>query len=510
MAGLVRQMKFRQFSKALQMLGAACVVLTSGCATAFVRSKNTVAPQHVFPATAFDGQLFWNSGIKGEPLFATVDPNAKNGPVMRVAYGVGAIIDLPFSIVFDTILLPMDLTQSGTSAEDGPKGEPSTPQELSARAAQFIGRGIRVVEKPGQMHAEAGPFGPTDMVTYEGELRVYTGVLQAVLNNQIILAPPEAAPKTFRVRGLFRANDGQFVDAELNYATSVQISVDRVQRVEFVDRFAERDLSKFRMQTVEIPMSAEIKELYRFMHEFHLFQNVLRFQWAESDIDIARSASMRPLVDMGLEQAGFDPESLRIQWLDPGRLFWMKWETFPQGQGRYSKQGHLVLQIDGGSLKELFRDSIYAYGSGGMLDSSKVDLDIRYDPSIRELSLVRTTVLRGSSDEKRLFMEDQLTTDQGDTIYFGENSTQTVWRYRIENGRLRFVSGDYSAQLPKERSVLDVAEAFQTSAAKLRRLNPKLNDTDRVSGTLVLEDRIGPYAHQNDDGICRDQPCSKQ
>jgi len=206
MAGLVRQMKVRQYSKALQMLGAACVVLTSGCATAFVRSKHTVAPQHVFPATAFDGQLFWNSGFKGEPLFATVDPNAKNGPVRRVAYGVGAIIDLPFSIVFDTILLPMDLTQSGTSAEDGPKGEPSTPQELSARAAQFIGRGIRVVEKPGQMHVEAGPFWPPDMVTYEGKSRVYTGVLQAVLNNQIVLAPPEAAPKTFRVRGLFREN----------------------------------------------------------------------------------------------------------------------------------------------------------------------------------------------------------------------------------------------------------------------------------------------------------------
>ena len=265
---------------------------------------------------------------------------------------------------------------------------------------------------------------------------------------------------------------------------------------------AERDLTHYRIQTVEIPMSAEIKELYGFMHEFHLFQNVLRFQWAESDIDIARSASMRPLVDMGLEQAGFDPESLRIQWLDPGRLVWMKWETFPQGQGRYSKQGHLVFQIDGGSLKELFRDSIYAYGSGGMLDSSKVDLDIRYDPSIQELSLVLTTVQRGSSDEKRLFMEDHLTTDQGNTIYFGEGRTQTVWRYRIENGRLRFVSGDYSAQLPKERSVLDVAEAFQTSAAKLRRLNPKLMDTDRVSGTIVLEDLIGPYAHQNDDGIC--------
>ncbi len=108
------------------MFGAACVVITSGCATTFVRSESTVAPQHVFPATAFDGQFFWNSGVKGEPLFATGDPKAKNGAVARVAYGFGAIIDLPFSIVFDTILLPIDLTRSGTPAEDrGTKGEPN-------------------------------------------------------------------------------------------------------------------------------------------------------------------------------------------------------------------------------------------------------------------------------------------------------------------------------------------------------------------------------------------------
>src|SRR5258706_258780 len=119
-------MKFRQVSEALPMFGAACVVITSGCATTFVRSESTVAPQHVFPATAFDGQFFWNSGVKGVPLFATVDPKAKNGAVPRFAYGYGAITDLPFSIVFDTMLLPIDLTRSGTPAEDkGTKGEPA-------------------------------------------------------------------------------------------------------------------------------------------------------------------------------------------------------------------------------------------------------------------------------------------------------------------------------------------------------------------------------------------------
>jgi len=104
------------------------------------------------------------------------------------------------------ILLPMDLAQPGTLAADGTKGEPRAPPELSGRAAQVIGRSIRVVEKPGQMHVEAGRLGPQDMVTCEGESRVLTGLLQAVQSNQIILAPPEmrtratAKDSTRRVR----------------------------------------------------------------------------------------------------------------------------------------------------------------------------------------------------------------------------------------------------------------------------------------------------------------------
>jgi hypothetical protein len=109
---------------------------------------------------------------------------------------------------------------------------------------------------------------------------------------------------------------------------------------------AEFDLAKHRIQTVEIAMPPGLEELYGWMNEYHLFNNVMRFEWSKLDIAVARSASMRPSADRGLEQAGFDPESLEIQWLDSGRLIWLRWETFPQGQGRYSKQGHLILQVD--------------------------------------------------------------------------------------------------------------------------------------------------------------------
>jgi uncharacterized protein YceK len=107
-------MKLNRLTKAFYIIGAASLLFTSGCATAFVRPKSTVEPRHVFPATAFDGQLFWRSGVRGEPLFATADPKERLNPVARFACGVGCIFDLPFSVVFDTILLPFDLTRGRT------------------------------------------------------------------------------------------------------------------------------------------------------------------------------------------------------------------------------------------------------------------------------------------------------------------------------------------------------------------------------------------------------------
>lgn len=85
------------------------MLLMSGCATALVRSKDAVEHRHVYPATVLDAKFFWDAGLKGEPLFVSADPKARNGPVKRVAYGVGAIVDAPFSVAFDTLLLPVDL-----------------------------------------------------------------------------------------------------------------------------------------------------------------------------------------------------------------------------------------------------------------------------------------------------------------------------------------------------------------------------------------------------------------
>ena len=122
---MLGHMKLHRLTKVFRIMGATSLLITSGCATVFVRSKSIVDPQHVFPATAFDGQFFWRSGIQGEPLFATVDPKERLNPVARFACGVGSIIDLPFSIVFDTILLPFDLSR-GRTGDTESKREPDS------------------------------------------------------------------------------------------------------------------------------------------------------------------------------------------------------------------------------------------------------------------------------------------------------------------------------------------------------------------------------------------------
>jgi uncharacterized protein YceK len=85
----------------------------SSCATGFVRSDSADQPNHVFPATKFDAEAFWRLGVKGEPPLTMVDPNLKNSLGERLVYGTGAVIDCPFSVITDVILLPSDIIRIG-------------------------------------------------------------------------------------------------------------------------------------------------------------------------------------------------------------------------------------------------------------------------------------------------------------------------------------------------------------------------------------------------------------
>ena len=87
--------------------------MTSGCATHTARSWNY--PPGVYPATRLDAYFFWTVVVRNEPI----DDGWVSRPdiVGRMAYGGMTIIDLPFSIVSDTILLPADLFRADTAKQ---------------------------------------------------------------------------------------------------------------------------------------------------------------------------------------------------------------------------------------------------------------------------------------------------------------------------------------------------------------------------------------------------------
>jgi uncharacterized protein YceK len=99
------------------LLTVSCILAMCSCATVIVRSDNA-PPCHVFPATKFDAEAFWAMGVKGEPPLTMADPSLKNGPGERLAYGAGAVIDCPFSVVTDLIFLPSDLIRIGQSKDE--------------------------------------------------------------------------------------------------------------------------------------------------------------------------------------------------------------------------------------------------------------------------------------------------------------------------------------------------------------------------------------------------------
>ncbi|MDX1680920.1 MAG: YceK/YidQ family lipoprotein [Akkermansiaceae bacterium] len=88
-------------------LFALCLLL-GGCATSFVRSDINSSSTELYPATRFNAEAIVETGMKGEPLFVMEDPDYREPTSTRVLTTVVSLIDLPFSLVTDTLFLPWD------------------------------------------------------------------------------------------------------------------------------------------------------------------------------------------------------------------------------------------------------------------------------------------------------------------------------------------------------------------------------------------------------------------
>ena len=93
------------------------MVMCSGCATYVVRSCPADAPKGVYPATRSDvtGAVhYWQNRMS---LFWSDAPSKPN-LAEKVLFAIFAIVDLPISVVTDTVMLPGDLRTGCTQTKE--------------------------------------------------------------------------------------------------------------------------------------------------------------------------------------------------------------------------------------------------------------------------------------------------------------------------------------------------------------------------------------------------------
>src|SRR5262245_2491987 len=105
-------------------------------------------------------------------------------------------------------------------------------------------------------------------------------------------------------------------------------------------------LTDYRIERVAIEVPEDLKSCMP--GQAHLFNNVLRFAGAPDGVPLARSATVDDA-----EPLGFDASTLQLRWLDTDELLWITWRTISQGQGSYSKEGHLVIRVSGTRFQEI-------------------------------------------------------------------------------------------------------------------------------------------------------------
>lgn len=105
------------FRNATVVLGLLLALLQVGCATVLVRSSKHEITPGPYPATRYDGRFIANG-------FTSDTRNGWTGDRMRVRDRVAilflGLLDMPFSLVTDTLCLPVDIF-----ADEDPKTAPA-------------------------------------------------------------------------------------------------------------------------------------------------------------------------------------------------------------------------------------------------------------------------------------------------------------------------------------------------------------------------------------------------
>jgi hypothetical protein len=251
---------------------------------------------------------------------------------------------------------------------------------------------------------------------------------------------------------------------------------------------ASPDLAQRRLVTREIAkLPVQLEERLPPARTPRLVWNDLVLAGVPAAIPLGRSFT-GSWTDGTVLKGGLDPRSLRLSWLEPGKLVLVTWGTDPEGLTNQRREGVIVLLWDGDRFRELVRDAFFSYGAVGAGNWMAVDLDVRWDATTQTMTLTRT-------------VRDEVTEET-----HSESTTRHVWTSWLSGDRLEQVGSARYVDLAERTPVDEVARQAGITVDDLIRLNPELDRGGRARGRIRIADAIAPYEHENDDGIC-EAPC---
>jgi hypothetical protein len=236
------------------------------------------------------------------------------------------------------------------------------------------------------------------------------------------------------------------------------------------------------------------------------WQNFLVFSNSDIRVSLARSAMAKDE-----PQCGFDPDTLKLQWLKPGELLWISWTTLYQGSGGYTHDGNVILQIHNGQGRELFRDYIESVARAGWLAQDYSGLEIAYHDQDKTFTFTRLhTNIEGNMGAPDLRhplpFTATFTNDDGKVGHISEVKTIDTWHYQLAGSKLKFLRGSSAVDVGDEaQPIEEIVKGFHVTRASLDVMNPRLGGQHTTTGIVVISENLKPYEVSSDDGLGGDK-----
>jgi hypothetical protein len=245
---------------------------------------------------------------------------------------------------------------------------------------------------------------------------------------------------------------------------------------------------------------------------FAAWRNVLRFDGVATPVPLAGESECThdPLNgrDREADRRGLDANTIEVTRLAPNRLVWIRWSTVSLGSGRYIHDGHVILAVDGESLREIFRTNYesYAKSRAGMYESTQLTAAFDAEASILMLVESDEYYQHSADDVGNDWSTSPLTVQEDEGEYFTKLVGRKKWHHRVEGTRLRYLHGREWVDLGDYGFPVDeVARQFEVERTQLLRLNPGRDTKSVWKGRVAVRD-LPAYVPDLDDGFCVDKP----